>query len=507
MLEKQTRQASDLPSTSRILTTIVTICKNAGDYTLLNEQVVLLSKKHSQLKQAITKMVQVVMGFLGDIKNLDTKLSVIETLRTVTEGKIFVEVERARVTRILSDIKKEQGDLASATDILCELQVETFGSMSRREKTDFILEQVALCIAKGDWTQASILGRKISTRFFARKPPKTKEELEKEAKEKEAKEKAKKKENDLGPAGTSGVDMQIDEPEDKDDDVTDLKLRYYHQQITLAKHEDKYLEVCKNYRAVLDTEAVENNPDQLKACLQRIIYYVILAPYDNEQSDLLHRIQRDSRNAQHAPVEAALLKLFTISELMRWPLVSEQYGPHLCSDDVFSEKPDLPSASTEDGRSHQRWLDLRKRVIEHNVRVVAKYYTRIQFSRLTQLLDLSEEETEKYISDLVTSKTIYAKIDRPARMVNFKKPSDADDVLNEWSGNMKSLLGLLERIDHLITKEYVFSSLFNFLNVTDISRQGDDGAHRTTDRRSAGKGIDKARGQQPVLECTIRLLS
>lgn len=87
-LEKQTRQASDLASTSRIIVAIVTICKEAGDWNLLNEQVLLLSKKHGQLKQAVTKMVQVVMGFLDDAPSLETKLSVIETLRTVTEGKV-----------------------------------------------------------------------------------------------------------------------------------------------------------------------------------------------------------------------------------------------------------------------------------------------------------------------------------------------------------------------------------------------------------------------------------
>ena len=165
-----------------------------------------------------------------------------------------MEVERARITRILSDIKKEQGDINAATDILCELQVETFGSMSRREKTDFILEQVALCIEKGDWTQAGILSRKISTRYFTRKPKKTAEELEKEKKEREEKEKKR------------SVD---DPPPEPVDDVTDLKLRYYEQQILLAKHEDKYLEVCKHYRQVLDTEAVEENPEQLRAVSKR----------------------------------------------------------------------------------------------------------------------------------------------------------------------------------------------------------------------------------------------
>lgn len=87
-LEKQTRQASDLASTSRLIVAIVTICKDSGDWPLLNEQVLLLSKKHGQLKQAITKMVQVVMSFLEDAPSPEAKLSTIETLRTVTEGKV-----------------------------------------------------------------------------------------------------------------------------------------------------------------------------------------------------------------------------------------------------------------------------------------------------------------------------------------------------------------------------------------------------------------------------------
>jgi len=191
-------------------------------------------------------MVQTVMGFLDDTPDLDTKLAVIETLRTVTEGKIFVEVERARVTKILSDIRKEQGDLKAATEILCELQVETFGSMERREKTEFILAQVALCIESGDWTQAGILSRKISTKYLARRPKKTPEQLAKEEKERQKKR-----------------DKGEEVPEIREDDVTDLKLRYYEQQIILAKHEDKYLDVCKHYRQVLDTEAVEEDASKL----------------------------------------------------------------------------------------------------------------------------------------------------------------------------------------------------------------------------------------------------
>ena len=136
---------------------------------------------------------------------------------------------------------------------------------------------------------------------------------------------------------------------------------------------------------------------------------------------------------------------------MRWPEVEKHFGPHLCATDLFNY--------TISEAAKYRWDELRKRVIEHNVRVVAKYYTRIQMGRLTHLLDLTEEETEQYISELVTAKTVYAKIDRPARLVSFERKRDADDVLNEWSGNMKSLLGLLERIDHLITKEEMMARI------------------------------------------------
>lgn len=147
--------------------------------------------------------------------------------------------------------------------------------MTRREKTEFILQQVALCIQKGDWTQAGILSRKISTRYFARKPKKTAEQLEKEQKEREEREK------------NRSVD---DPPIEPEDDVTDLKLRFYEQQITLAKHDNKYLDVCKHYRQVLDTEAVEEDPKKLRAvcCEISVLKALLIACIDSSARYLLH---------------------------------------------------------------------------------------------------------------------------------------------------------------------------------------------------------------------------
>lgn len=400
-LEKKTRQASDLASSKRVLAKIVQVAKKAGNWKLLNEQIVLLSKKHGQLKQAITSLVQDAIAILDDAPDLDTKITLIETIRTVTEGKIFVEVERARVSRMLSKIKEKQGDIDGATEVLGELQVETFGSMDIREKMEFILEQVDLYVRKGDFVQAQIVSRKITPRH-----------LEKE-------------------------------------DFYDLKLKFYDLNIKIALHDNKYLDACQDYRHIYDTPQIIADETKWKPVLENIVYFIILSPYDNLASDLIHKIAKDTK-LESLPVHQELIRCFTVDELMRWPKVEEIYGPALAKTSVFDQ-------STKEGKA--RWLDMRKRVIEHNIRVVAKFYTRITTARLTALLDLSEKETEEFLSKLVTQGTIYARINRPERIVTFAKPKDANDVLNEWSNNISSLLEHVETIGHLITKDEMVNAL------------------------------------------------
>ena len=56
----------------------------------MNEHITTLSKRRSQLKQAITKMVQEAYDLVEKTPDLDTKLKLIETLRTVTSGKVII---------------------------------------------------------------------------------------------------------------------------------------------------------------------------------------------------------------------------------------------------------------------------------------------------------------------------------------------------------------------------------------------------------------------------------
>ncbi|KAJ1986742.1 proteasome regulatory particle subunit [Dimargaris cristalligena] len=394
-LEKQTRNASDVNSTARLLVAIVRLCFEAKEWKLINDYVTLLSKKHGQLKRAIGAMVEEAMTFLDQTPSLEAKLELIDSLRAVTEGKMFVERERARLTRMLSKIREDEGKIAEAADILQELQVETFGSMDKREKTDFILEQVRLCLAKKDYIRAGIISRKVSTKFFS-------------------------------------------EPEQQD-----LKLRYYRLMIEIASHDEDFLAVCKYYREIFDTPSIQADEAQWREILQNVVSYIALAPYNHEQSDLIHRIAIEPQLTK-LPLYKQLIKNFTTDELMRWSRIMEVYGTTLSQTTVFQ-------ANTDIGK--QNWDSLHKRVIEHNLRVIAKYYTRVTSERLTQLLDLPAADVEEHLSKLVVSKTVYAKIDRPAGLVNFVAPQDGNERLDQWSTNVNSLLSLVDKTTHLIAKE------------------------------------------------------
>lgn len=81
-------------STSRILVAIVEICFEAKNWSALNEHIVLLSKRRSQLKQAVTKMVQECCTYIDKTPDRETMIKLIETLRSVTEGKVNLDRSR-----------------------------------------------------------------------------------------------------------------------------------------------------------------------------------------------------------------------------------------------------------------------------------------------------------------------------------------------------------------------------------------------------------------------------
>jgi len=394
VLEKKTRGASDGISTSKLVCAVCKLCYEAGEWGKLREHIVLAAKKRGQLKRAVTDMVHLCMGWL-EAQPKDKKIELIETLNEITAGKIFVEVEKARLTMILADMKEADGNVEEAANLLQEVQVETFGAMDKIEKTKYILNQMRLVLAKKDFVRTQIISRKLNPKLL---------EVD---------------------------DMQV------------LKLEYYEYMVRYWLHEKKYLDVAKSYQSIYNTKMVQDDESKWKPALTAHTVYLVLSMFDNEQSDLMNKLDTmEAKKLDKVPVVKQLLKTFIKKELTPWPYSNEaEIKAHV----AFQDAPHEGGAA--------RWELLRKRVNQHNIKVVSEYYDQIKTSRLCELLNLSDKETETELSELVCSKFLYAKIDRPAGTIKFGEKQTYTDRLNDWSGSISKMLDLVENTCHLIQKE------------------------------------------------------
>ncbi|GJY82506.1 26S proteasome non-ATPase regulatory subunit 12 homolog A-like protein [Tanacetum coccineum] len=75
------------------------------------------------LLKAVTAMVQQAMQSIDQTPYIETKIELIKTFNSVSVGKIFVEIKRARLIKTLNKIKKEHSQIAEFADLMQEIAV------------------------------------------------------------------------------------------------------------------------------------------------------------------------------------------------------------------------------------------------------------------------------------------------------------------------------------------------------------------------------------------------
>jgi len=339
-------------------------------------------------------MVQEAMNWISEAPSQEVKVALIITLRDITDGKIFVEGERAKLTKLLADIYEADGKITEASEVMGEVHVETYGALNKKEKAEFILEQLRLTLAKADYVRAVINSRKINRKIL------------------------------------------------EEEGMEEIKVRFYRLMIQYDMHENQPFELSQHYHAIYNTSTVKDNEQVWKEALQACILFLILAPHTNEQQDMLHRIKLYTKPLEKIPEFKEAVRLFTTNELIRYPLVCQG---------TLEGHPALHLGGSE---LYQKWkLDLQTRTMQHNIRVLAKYYKRIHMRRLSELLGLTEDQAEKHIASMVCDDAFYAKINRPGGTVSFTQTKPCEEILTEWNADIAQLLGLVERTCHLINKE------------------------------------------------------
>lgn len=101
--------------------------------------------------------------------------------------------------------KEDGNDILEAANILQEVQVETYGSMDKREKLQFILYQMKIMLKKKDYVRFYIISKKIN-------------------------------QNNIN-----------------EDDIADLKVSYYSYMTIYYNNEKIYDQCCRCYRIIWET--------------------------------------------------------------------------------------------------------------------------------------------------------------------------------------------------------------------------------------------------------------
>ena len=292
--------------------------------------------------------------------------------------------------------QEEDGDIAGAADILQDVHVETYGSLSKREKIEFILEQMRLTLGKKDFVRTHIVGNKVNRKNLAEE----------------------------------GMEAE--------------KIKFFTLMSEYHRHEKDAFELAKDYYAVYSTSTVQKDDLKWKTALQNTILFLTLSPYSMEQQGMLQSIKEDS-NLEKLEACQRTIKLLLTKEIAPYPLPHQE---ELESYDGFTTCAD----GDEDLLSHWK-STFRTRIIQHNVRVASMYYRRINGARLAQLLGLTNEELEKEVAAMVSNGEVYAKIDRPNDIIRFKQERNPETVLSDWASDISTLLHLVETTSHLIQKE------------------------------------------------------
>ena len=302
--------------------------------------------------------------------------------------------------------KEDENNINEAAKILQEVQVETYGSMDKREKLEFILYQMRIMIKKGDFVRLYIISKKINRKSIEE-------------------------------AG-----------------LEDLKVLFYSYLIKYYIHELKFLDSAECFKQIFETL---NKSDQIKEkipqrlefdfncefvnILENYVMFLIISSYSKDQVQYLHDLNSNyGRIVEKHPALKNVIDSIMSTELISTVIASYNLQ-HL---EMFSEKVE----------NHQLHLsNFRKQLIQHNLRIMESYYDRVHLSRVAGLISVDQGAAELELCEMINNKMIVAKIDRINGIINFRHKKNENEIMNEWVYDVSKLLDVVDKTCNLINRE------------------------------------------------------
>lgn len=330
-----------------------------------------------------------------------------------TDGKIFVEREFSIAIRKKTEILFKNGDLEEASTLIQDVQIETFGSLERSYKVEYILFQMKVLLAKQDYVRTLLVSNKISRKHL------------------------------------------------DDEGFEVLKMDFYTLMIEYYINEGQFIEVSKSYKILYDfvnkikskidkkeeikAELVQNyteviNKVNMYTLFENYVLYLSICPPELETKNML--IELSMKYKKELDMNPSLL--FIVTKKLSDDLVvinNEFFAPFAQFSLFFSKE------------KNQKLF--RKYWIQHDLSLFEKFFSKMNLGKISAMTSINIDEIESEISDMVINGYIFAKINRIEKTVNFRKKTDHHDVLNELTYDLEKMLKGVETTCHLINKEYL----------------------------------------------------
>eukprot|EP00759_Apiculatamorpha_spiralis_P007227 PhF_6_TR14253/c1_g1_i1/m.22888/K03035/PSMD12, RPN5; 26S proteasome regulatory subunit N5 len=405
-LEKTARLHGDIDSTKRLAVEVVAIYRVLKEYEVMIDMLQLILRRRGQAPQVQTACVKEATEGVTSMSSTGTEnrkrlMTCIERIRECTEGRLHVELEYGRLSVLLATMHEEDGDITTSCNILQHIQVETMTSMSRQEKLKVLVHHIQLCMQLKDYTRAAIMSRKIGARAIAA------------------------------------------------DDARTLRDQYFRLMIEYYTHLQSYHHIAMCWWELF---TCHNQTDA--DMLRNAILYLILAPPATPKD-----VSEGAECTAFSAVVKEVVRVDWLKKLSQVPIIADTQlpqlievftGPEWIQADVFTSQFSW-FLNADAVKPHT--LLIKQRLVEHNLLIISKHYTRCRLSKVSQLVSLSQSEVEAVIMNLVSMAMMYAKIDRVKGIVVFRQPSQGVKDMEEWSQGIDKVMKLLNETCHLIQKE------------------------------------------------------
>jgi len=199
-----------------------------------------------------------------------------------------------------------------------------------------------------------------------------------------------------------------------------LKIEFLKFMIRYYVHEKMTIDIAKSYQEIYDVMSAATEEDATRLGVtedaktknfDNFVIYLLICAHDTEKVELLKKVQEKyARELEAAGRLQHFVNKVLSTELL--PLNENEITKEMANYEPFIQ-------TTENSVLHGR--EFVRQLIQHNIRIIEMYYSRIKIATLANLIGVSQERAETELCDMVVHKRISAKINRLEWVVQFIK--------------------------------------------------------------------------------------